>query len=360
MRNLLRTLVVGVVGFVTLGVSAEVQAASTPAVQAQNLFNQMVTEMNKVSSYRYEGGYSVMPPANTVSAPLTLQFYGASYVRPLDSANKKSAATLFFKETSLEPTMPVFDVVTQDTDTYLKISHLETITRQLDVLTTSSQSSGQTVSTTLEKYGLDKVNNQWLSIPQNTVEQMITSLSPTTPATPSLSSEALLNSRDLPALSDQQVQNLLKVFNQNKVLVVREVEVGVDPEVTHLHVDINKQNVGVFLSEINKLYRYTLFTTDEITKLAADLQTKDMPLIDLWVTKKTALLKKLSMTMNMGTTLPGSEANSYGMVNLTMEFGGYNGLVFIPEPTDVKSGPEVFKAVLDKVQPLFTSTSTTL
>jgi hypothetical protein len=58
--------------------------------------------------------------------------------------------------------------------------------------------------------------------------------------------------------------------------------------------------------------------------------------------------------------LPASEATSYGMVNVTMEFGGYNGLVFIPEPTDVKSGPEVFKAVLDKLQPLFTSTSTTL
>jgi hypothetical protein len=148
-------------------------AAPSRHVSNQTIFNEAFSRIMKVDSYNFEGKFSIKFPEDldmrdsffAPSNSFGISFYGSQEKNRV-TGDDKSTISMSFNDGSGLSTYPHVDVIGDNKDSYIKVSNLAWVADQLATLDSSfssdvATSTTSTFQTNLQKYGLDKVVNDW-------------------------------------------------------------------------------------------------------------------------------------------------------------------------------------------------------
>jgi hypothetical protein len=321
-------------------------AATTKYVSNQTILKEMVTKMFAIDAMNFEGTLSFKPPATAVVnsyedypfQKLLMKFYGSSNLERITNKKQSTFSLMVFDQSGAD-LYPHFDSVTDGGISYFKVSNLNWIISQLNSRTMLD--SGTAAATTTKPFGLEDLDNKWISITPDSIKNLLTmSMDSAADSSSSIDSltkiylEEMLAERENESKQTmKKLGDVLKIAQQKNLFSISRLkdEVIDGTNSYHLKLILNKLRIKPFLLAAQKVLGGEQMTSKEIDASIKDFAKTQMTGIELWVGKDDFLLRKISMGLKIKeSNLKNSPAAE---VSFSLNLSSFNNTAVINAPS---------------------------
>jgi hypothetical protein len=318
-----------------------VAAVKTPVLSTQAVFNNMIKTSKDLDVYQFNGVYTITLPASEFSSftpaakQINVMYGGAEQLNRVLNT-KKTNINLQISDDLNSTFYPLISLATEGSDMYFKFSNLYGLANML-AAEDSFVAPTTTADANLRRYGLDRIENQWIKLDGEGSESF-------NPVDASLRASLSLQAKTADKGWLREIGSFLTLAQQQRMITLTKLkdERLYDTDVYHLKIVVNKNRLKPFLQAWNKSMGKLPLTAKELNEMAKDFSLINFGSIDLVIGKSDFLLKRMMVNLTVKDSIA-KKAPQTGM-NMMVEFHEYDPNQPVVIPTTYRN----FKEVLDE------------